>query len=77
MALQEGPGAPPILEGVQDPQAPLALQAPLVLQAPQQPIPHMLQLNWSHFQSEFSGKPDKDAEAHLLRTKDWMDTHRF
>ena len=24
----------------------------------------------------FSGKPE-DAEAHLLRTNDWMDTHQF
>ena len=34
-------------------------------------------LNWSHFKSKFSGKPDEDAEGHLLRTNDWMDTHRF
>ena len=34
-------------------------------------------LNWSHFKPEFSGKPDKDAEVHLLRTNDWMDTHGF
>ena len=34
-------------------------------------------LNWSHFKPEFSGKPDKDAEAHLLRTNDWMNTHGF
>ena len=34
-------------------------------------------LNWSHFKPEFSGKPDKDAKAHLLRTNDWMDTHGF
>ena len=69
---------------------PLALQAP-VLQPPPvqpvqmpvppnqpiptQPIQHMSQLNWSHFKSEFAGKPDEDAEAHLLRTNDWMDTY--
>ena len=35
------------------------------------------QLNWSHFRSEFSGKPKEDAEAHLLRTEDWMTTHNF
>ena len=34
-------------------------------------------LNGSHFKPKFSGKPDKDAEAHLLRTNDWMDTHQF
>ena len=32
-------------------------------------------LNWSHFRPEFSGKPEEDAEAHLLRTNDWMETH--
>ena len=35
------------------------------------------QLNWSHFRSQFSGKPKVDAEAHLLRTEDWMNTHNF
>ena len=43
--------------------------------------PHILmannQLNWSHFRPEFSGKPEEDAEAHLLRTEDWMTTHNF
>ena len=34
------------------------------------------QLNWSHFKPDFSGKPE-DAEAHLLRTNDWMTTHDF
>ena len=34
-------------------------------------------LNWSHFQLEFLGKPDKDAEVYLLRMNDWMDTHSF
>ena len=44
-------------------------------QAPQrQPFVH---LNWSNFKPEFSGKPDEDAEAHLLHTNDWMDTHHF
>ena len=38
--------------------------------SPAQPDP-LPQLNWSHF------KPDEDAEAHLLRTNDWMDTHAF
>ena len=43
---------------------------------PTQPAP-MSQLNWSHFKPEFTGKPDKDGEAHLLMSKDWMDTHAF
>ena len=35
------------------------------------------QLNWSYFKPEFAGKAEEDAEAHLLRTNDWMDTHNF
>ena len=44
-----------------------------------QPIqpPPIPQLNWSHFKPEFAGKPDKNAEAHLVRTNDWMDTYAF
>ena len=34
------------------------------------------QLNWSYFKPEFSGKPE-DAEAHLLWTNDWMETHNL
>ena len=34
-------------------------------------------LNWSYFKPEFSGKPEEDAEAHLLRTNDWMGTHNI
>ena len=48
-------------------------QQPLSPVAPQQ----QLHMNWSHFKPEFSGKPDKDVEAHLLRTNDWMTTHDF
>ena len=53
----------------QNPFLPNALIGP---GAPQKP-----QLNWSHFKPEYAGKPDKDVEAHLLRTNDWMDTHEF
>ena len=35
------------------------------------------QLNWSHFKPDFLGKPEEDAEAHLLRTNDWITTHDF
>ena len=35
------------------------------------------QLNWSYFKPEFSGKPEEDAEEHLLRTNDQMETHNF
>ena len=46
---------------------------------PEQPPVPMAnnQLNWSHFKPDFSGKPEEDAEAHLLRTMDWMTTHDF
>ena len=50
----------------------------------QQPIPPPLptqqvnlHMNWSHFKPEYSGKPEEDAEAHLLRTNNWMNTHDF
>ena len=36
-----------------------------------------LHLNWSNFKPEFSGKPDEDAEAHLLCSNDWMNAHHF
>ena len=65
------PQNPPLPRGPQDPHAP---QAPKVLQ---QPIPHLPPLNWSYLKPKFSGQPDEDAKAHLLRTNDWMDTQRF
>ena len=34
-------------------------------------------MNWSHFKPEYSGKPEEDVEAHLLRTNAWMNTHDF
>ena len=36
-----------------------------------------LHINWSNFKPEFSGKPEEDAEAHLLHSNDWMNAHRF
>ena len=36
-----------------------------------------IHLNWSNFKPEFSGKPEEDAEAHLLCSNDWMDAHHF
>ena len=49
-------------------------QAP---QQPAQPEQQVVHLKWSHFKPEFSGKPDEDAEAHLLCTNEWMTTHHF
>ena len=54
------------------PHKPFLHNAPIVPGAPQRP-----QLNWSHFKPKFAGKPEEDAEAHLLKTNDWMDTHDF
>ena len=60
----------------QQPQQQVALQGPhqllAVLQNVQQPI-----LNWSHFRPEFAGRPEEDAEAHLLCTNDWMHIHNI
>ena len=36
-----------------------------------------LHINWSNCKSEFSGKPEEDAEAHLLCSNDWMNAHHF
>ena len=65
-AHQELPTAPPeqqVQDTVQPAQVSVQLGQP--------------QLNWSYFKPEFSGKPGKDAEAHLLRTIGWMETHNF
>ena len=40
----------------------------------QQQVVH---LNWSKLKPEFSGKPEEDAEAHLLCSNDWINTHHF
>ena len=49
-------------------------QQPIQDQAGQQ---QHLHINWSNFKPEFSGKPDEDAEAHLLCSNDWMNAHCF
>ena len=36
-----------------------------------------IHINWSNFKPEFSGKPEEDAEAHLLCSNDWMHAHHF
>ena len=58
---------------------PIMLPVPPAQPIPLQPIQpaHVPQLNSSPFKPEFAGKPEEDAEAHLLRTNDWMDTHTF
>ena len=54
------------------PHNPFLLNAPLAPGAPPRP-----QLNWSYFKPEFVGKPEEDAEAHLLRMNDWMNMPDF
>ena len=36
-----------------------------------------LHINWSNFKPEFSGRPEEDAEGHLLCSNDWMNAHHF
>ena len=88
MADEEGPKAP-APQGAHDPPAPhnppppqnsqilIVPNARQASEAPQLSSPPMPPLSWSHFKPEYSGKPDEDAEAHLLRTNDWMDMHGF
>ena len=52
-------------------------QPPENLDNPPTEMANPQHLNWSYFKPEFTGKPDEDAEAHLLRTNDWMNTHNF
>ena len=58
-------------------QNPITPNAPPKPEAPHIPILYVPPFNWSLFKPEYSGKSDKDAEAHLLRMNDWMDTHGF
>ena len=41
------------------------------------PAPQILYQNWIGKKPEFSGKPEEDAESHLLSTRDWMEAHNF
>ena len=34
-------------------------------------------MKWSNFKPEFSGKPEEDAEPHLLHSNNWMNAHHF
>ena len=66
------PPAPPALQAPAPqapPEQPVQLPVPLNQCISTQPMQHMPQLNWSQFKPEFTGKPDKDAEAHLLIKK--------
>ena len=41
------------------------------------PAPQVFCQNWIGKKPEFSGKPEEDAESHLLSTRDWMEAHNF
>ena len=41
------------------------------------PAPQVFYQNWIGKKPEFSGKPEEDAELHLLSTRDWMEAHNF
>ena len=41
------------------------------------PAPWIFYQNWIGKKPEFSGKPEEDAESHLLSTRDWMEVHKF
>ena len=68
---------PSIPQASQQPTQPVQQSIAPDQPVPTQPVQHIPQLIWSHFKSEFSGKPEEEAEAHLLRRNDWMDTHQF
>ena len=41
------------------------------------PTPQIFYQNWIGKKPEFSGKPEEDAESHLLSTRDWMEVHNI
>ena len=41
------------------------------------PAPQIFYQNWIGKKPEFSGKPEEDAESHLLSMRDWMEVHNF
>ena len=76
------PNLPPETEGLDQLEQPnLPPNQPNQPPNPVQNLPaamaHPQQLNWCYFKPEFSGKPEEDAEEHLLRTNNWMETHNF
>ena len=41
------------------------------------PVLQIIYQNWIGKKPEFSGKPEEDAESHLLSMRDWMEAHNF
>ena len=50
---------------------------PVPQPAPAGVIPQIFYQNWIGKKPEFSGKPEEDAESHLISTRDWMEAHNF
>ena len=62
---EEGAAAPNLRQGQEQPQ-------------PQDAVGQRhIHLNWSNFKPEFAGKPEEEAEAHLLCSNDCMDADCF
>ena len=60
---------------VQPPQQPVPMQpAPAGVVVP---TPQIVYQNWIEKEPEFAGKPEKDAESHLLSTTYWMEAYNF
>ena len=79
MADRESPlPQPPLVVIHVPPVQPVVSSVPPALLAvpPAQPGP-LPQLNCLYFTPEFAGKPDENAEAHLLRINYWIDTQAF
>ena len=76
---------------IQPPQQPAPAQpSPVGPVVPGQPVPvqpvpiglvasalQVFHQNWIGKKPEFSGKPEEDAESHLLSSRDWMEAHNF
>ena len=60
---------------IQPPQQPAPVQ--LVPTGIVVPTPQIVYQNWIGKKPEFSGKPEEDAESHLLSTRDWIGAHNF
>ena len=72
---QNVPMQPPQQPG---PVGPVVPAEPAPVQAgPIGPAPQVFYQNWIGKKPEFSGKPEEDAESHLLSTRDWMEAHNF
>ena len=65
---QVGPNLP-----VQPPLQPVPMQ--LVPAGMVVPTPQIIYQNWIGKKPEFSGKPEEDAESHLLSTREWMEAY--